>query len=227
MIRETLYSIKEYLEKKMDGEATVELDMLRKEADAKEHDIIITLLHIEEETSRKSQSFYWPVAADDPADGQNGSKKYADRVIKSPDVDLNLEILISSHASNYESALKQISNVISIMNSIKTASKPEKIADDLFNRIKSLNISLVNKTFEQHLSMWQTIGSPIVPSVVYKVRTLTIAGLPDTDAIKAVRKVNVETGRMDIKGEKPVTFSAEQETSGSIATKEEQASTDM
>lgn len=221
MIRETLYSLKDYLEKKMGGNATVELDMLRKEPDTQEHDIIITLLHIEEETSRKSQSFYWPAP---PSDGQSGSKTHADKVIKSPDVDLNLEILISSHASKYESALKQISSVISIMNSIKTAPRPENMSDKTFAVIKSLNISLVNKTFEQHLSMWQTLGGSIVPSVVYKVRAITIVGLSDTAVIKSVEEVLPEPGSMDRKGEKPVTYVKEKPQESAVTEKKKKTS---
>lgn len=133
--------------------------------------------------------------------------------MKSPDVDINLTILISSQASQYETALKQISEVISIMNSIKTAPKPAKLSDETFEAVRSVNISLQNMSFDQNLSLWQTLGSGMVPSLVYKVRMLTVQGIPEADVIKNIDKVIIEPGGMDRQGEEPESLPFEKKKS--------------
>ena len=180
-INDILVSLKEYLGYKLKSkDVSVVLDSVKKDKETGEGDLVITLLRIEEETSRKPQNVYVRI------------DKGVERPI-SPDLAINLEVLISAPTAKYETALILISEVISILNSIKTISKPKKMTDEKFKLLDSMNISLMGMTFDQMLSMWQTLGGTLVPSVAYKIRMVTIPGLTDAEDAKVVKEVDVKT----------------------------------
>ena len=195
---EILEAIRSFLEFAMkeeisDSHLNVVLNSVKREKGTEEEDVVITLLRIEEETSRKSQSTYYREDWDEQNPGK--SRVYP----TSPDIDINLEILISSHAGKYEYALSQISTVIRLLNSIKTAIMPKGMNEADFSTLRSLSISMMPMSFDQHLSMWQTLGGELVPSVAYKVRMITLAGIPVKKAgpLIYMQPTVVETGDMD------------------------------
>ena len=197
IIKDILHSIKEYLSCNMEDRLNIVLNSVKKDKGAEEEDIVITLLRIEQETSRKPQNTYYTEV------WENDKKRV---LPTSPDLDINLEVLISSHASNYESSLIQISDVVSLLNSVKTATKPLKMDKDAFELLRSLSVSIMNMTFEQHLSMWQTLGGNLVPSVAYKIRMVTISGTPQKEPAPIVQETVVEPGTMDTRGIQPVSL---------------------
>lgn len=142
---------------------SIKLAPIKKDGQENEEDITITLLRIEEETSRKPQSVYHYVKEDD-------------KLIKkaNPDVCLNLYILIVSHAHDYETALLEISKVIYWMNSFQS---------------KDCIVELQTLTAEQNNSLWQTLGIEIKPAVVYKVRMVTISAETLEKPVDAVSTV--------------------------------------
>lgn len=187
MISDILVALQKYLacmmQDAMRKPIKVSLDCVSRDKETVSGSLVITLLRIEEETSRKSQHYY--VAKEDA------------RHPKSPDIDLNLEILVSSPAEPYETSLQLISNVISAINSIRTVRKPEGLSDDSFQMIRSVNLSLEGLSFDQNLGMWQTLGGTLVPSVVYKIRTLTVEGVLDASDLRVVEQVSVEPAIID------------------------------
>lgn len=188
IIKDILHAIKEYLSYNMEDRLNIVLNSVKKEKGAEEEDVVITLLRIEQETSRKPQNTFY----------LEGGEKDRKRLLPtSPDIDINLEVLISSHASNYESSLIQISDVIRLMNSIKTAAKPARMDMTAFDLLRSLSVSMMNMSFDQHLSMWQTLGGNLVPSVAYKVRMVTIAGIPQTKPAPLVKETVIEPGDLE------------------------------
>ncbi len=193
MIKETLLLVKDYLECSLDKECTVKLRPVPDQEEAQESNMLITitLLRIEEETSRKPAvtSRYISVMDD------KGNPRRMVTNKKSPDVDINLEILISARAKEYETALGHISKVISAMNSIQTVPKPKGMKAD-FKALQSLNISILNLPLEQQFSMWQTLHRKLMPSVAYKLRMLTVPGEIEQDTAEIVKIVEVERGRM-------------------------------
>ncbi len=182
----TLTHIKEYLEDCFSPERarTVFVDKekivlapIEKEGQGEGEDIVITLLRIEEETSRKQQSpFRYAV------DERDGKKKVVSKNVN-PDVCLNLYVLITSHAQKYDTALAQISDVIYWMNNINYKDNSNEISAN------SLQVELQSLTSEQHNSMWQTLGGKMVPSVVYKVRMVTIAAAESTEKVVPVKDI--------------------------------------
>ena len=182
----TLTHIKKYLEYCFSPERarTVFVDKekivlapIEKEGQGEGEDIVITLLRIEEETSRKQQSpFRYAV------DERDGKKKVVSKNVN-PDVCLNLYVLITSHAQKYDTALAQISDVIYWMNNINYRDDSNEISAN------GLHVELQSLTTEQHNSMWQTLGGKMVPSVVYKVRMVTITAAESTEKVVPLKDI--------------------------------------
>lgn len=171
----TLNTIKTFLRDKFkgigDNECTVEIGPIEKEGQV-EKNLLITLVRAEEETSVKKQTAFHRIS--------ETSGYYAN-----PDVCLNLYILISSHAS-YDIALRQINNTIYFLNSIY------RDDDSISDEMKALSIELQSPTAEQWNSMWQTLGGKVVPSVLYKVRMITIKAIESDKEVHFVEQVIVD-----------------------------------
>lgn len=162
------------------GEITI--DGIRKDNDNSSSegyrgDIIITLLRIEEETSHKPQNVYY-------TPDTNDKQKKAKRM--NPDVCLNLYVLISSHAKRHIDAISEISDVIYWMNNLSTI----EVTDDDANTKENLIIELQTLSAEQQNSMWQTLGGNVVPSVVYKIRMVTVSSEVRDENVAVVQEVN-------------------------------------
>ncbi len=172
----TLNTIKTYLQDKFDhlpnNECTVELGLIEKDGQD-EKGLLITLVRTEEETSVKQPNAQLRM-------NNEGNKRY----YANPDVRLNLYILISSHTS-YPLALQQISDTIYYLNSIH----PDDTS--ISQEIRRLSIELQSPTAEQWNSMWQTLGGKVVPSVLYKVRLITISSASSGREAKFVEHVLV------------------------------------
>lgn len=181
MLKQTLEAIQSYLLEKMYPSSEYQLngiylDAIQKDVSQKEG-LCITLLHVEEETSRKQQSpFRYAM------DERDGKKKVVSKNVN-PDVCLNLYVLITSHAQDYGTSLAQISDVIYWMNNINYRDDSNEISAN------GLHVELQSLTTEQHNSMWQTLGGKMVPSVVYKVRMVTIAAAESTEEVVPVKNV--------------------------------------
>ncbi len=175
MIESTLENIRKYLELKFEeagkGAWKVYLGAIDKN-DAMESGLYITLLRIEEETSIKQQSGFHRVTEEEGY--------YAN-----PDIYVNLYIVISAHAENYNTGLMQISSTISLLNSRHDFAEKATRSDEetknsqeknkIHESVKSLALELQSLNAEQNNSMWQTLGSKVVPAVCYKVRMITIS----------------------------------------------------
>ncbi len=120
--------------------------------------VIITLVNIEEDRISKNP---------------NGIYRQVDKVIKSnPKILLNLYVLFSSTLA-YTVALSRISNVIQCFQSnnfFTTASFPS-----LDPKIEKLHLELYTMNFEQVNHLWSTLGGKYLPSVLYKMKLVTIA----------------------------------------------------
>lgn len=180
MINKILHVLQEFLKETLGNEYTVLLDAIDDQDDGKERDVVITLIRIEEETSRKAMNTFTVI-------NNLGYKT-------SPDLALNLDILISSQSPIYETALKHISTVVSLMNSIQTLSKPSGMSEESFSVLRSLNVSILNLSLDQSLNMWQTLRGKLMPAVAYKVRMLTIPGVVDEKSETPVQEFYLEKG---------------------------------
>lgn len=186
MLKSTLENIRQYLEKKIEkagySDIKVKLDSITKDGD--NSGLYLSLLRIEEETSIKPQTVYRY------QDGKTAGK------VTNPDICLNLFVLVSAFTKDYGTGLQLISDVIywinTIDHSVTEVSTPSDSDDNSYKSkipsVSELSIELQSMNMEQTNSLWQTIGTKIVPAVVYKIRMLRIAE-PSSANVHAVYKV--------------------------------------
>lgn len=94
--------------------------------------------------------------------------------IQKPEIRLNLFILFTAYfPSDYNEALKMISLVITFFqkkNKFTPANTP-----DLDSGLKNLTMEMVTLNMEQQNHLWASLGAKYIPSVLYKMRLVTIA----------------------------------------------------
>ena len=126
-----------------------------------ENKIVISVINLEHETTVKSLNNYVS------GDSNNYGKV-------SPPVYLNLYLLISANydSGNYIEALKMLSRVISIFqaNTYFTQQKNPEMQSPL----EKLTFEIFNLPINELSHIWSGIGAKYVPSIVYKVRMITI-----------------------------------------------------
>ena len=193
MVKRVLDAVAKYLTDNLPSEYTVDVAPVPKENSAEEREIVITLIRIEEETSRKAQYPYRTEMVWDETVLPDHIRKASYPI--QPPLSVNLEILISSHAKDYSRALSQISAVIDLMNSMKANIKFEKTLDGESEEIlDSINVSMMTLSLEQTLSLWQTLKGSVAPSVMYKLRMITVKWEKITEEEPPVRRVLSKPG---------------------------------
>lgn len=196
MIR-ALTKIKEYLGKELETQ-DVALCAINKDGAQEEGNIIITLVHIEEEASRKQQIPSFSI-------GNDGLK--TDRRYTQPEIALNLYVLISAHNDKYDAAITNISKVIHAFqkqNIFEYPSLSNKNEND------SIRMTLHPFTLEQNINLWQSIGYKMMPSVMYKVSLILVQdseSQPDANVEKVITNYpNQVTSSMTYNKEKDGEF---------------------
>lgn len=126
-----------------------------------ENKIIISVINLEHETTVNSPGSY-------VGGGNNNFGKV------SPPVYLNLYLLISANydSGNYVEALKMLSSVIGVFqaNTYFTQQKNP----DMPRPLEKLTFEIFNLPINELSHIWSGIGAKYVPSIIYKVRTITI-----------------------------------------------------
>lgn len=103
---------------------------------------------------------------------------------RNPDIYLNLYILISANFNasdteapklDYLEGLKKLSQVISFLQSKNVFTQSNSpLLTTIDKKIQKLTVELFSFNFEQMNHFWSIIGHSYLPSVLYKVRMLTI-----------------------------------------------------
>jgi hypothetical protein len=98
-----------------------------------------------------------------------------------PPIKMNAYVLFSSPRIDYSSALQDISTVMLFFQKhpLFTPEEFPNLNDDAkpnkpWRRIAELAFQLHTLTFEQHSYVWSVLGSKYVPSVLYKMRFVTV-----------------------------------------------------
>ena len=148
--------------------------------------VTIMLVNVEEERREGKQAYYAPT--DD--------KKF---LRLNPPVEIDLFILFVANNSDYPTALRDLSDVIeffqshSVFDSQKYPSLNAKVADPTnkpWQLIDRLSFKLVSLTFEQQNNLWGMLSSKYIPSVVYRVKMLTVFETKSDDKVAAVSELN-------------------------------------
>jgi hypothetical protein len=120
--------------------------------------VILSLVNVEEDRVAKQQENF--VRTD-------VSARY-----KNPQLYLNLYILFSANRTGYPDALQHLSYILQFFqfqHVFTPITHP-----DLDRRIQKLIVDLCTLNFEQVNHLWSTLGGKYIPSVLYKVRQITI-----------------------------------------------------
>jgi hypothetical protein len=124
---------------------------------------ILTLVNIEEDRVSKSPENF---------------RRDGDKIIyKNPKLYLNLYCLFSVNHSTYDTSLQYLSLTLQFFqyrNVINHANSPSSGSIKLDEKIEKLVFDMISMNFEQVNHLWGTLGGKYLPSVLYKVRLVTI-----------------------------------------------------
>jgi hypothetical protein len=145
---------------------------------------MISLVNIEEDRVSKQQ--------------ENYVKTDVSTKFKSPPLFLNLYLLISINRNNYAQSLTWLGHIMQFFqfqNVFTPVSHPA-----LDPKIQKLIVELYSLNFEQINHLWSTLGGKYLPSVLYKVRQVTL----DEDLVQSESGFIKEIG-INEKLKQPVT----------------------
>jgi hypothetical protein len=137
--------------------------------------VIVTLVNIEAERSKSNTGTY-------KSNSSGGFTKM------NPAVDINIYILFSAYFSseNYVEGLKFISSVIAFFQSrqgiFSTQNTPA-----LNGIIEKLSAEMVSTELNNQSTIWTGIGAKYLPSVLYRIKTLSIEHQLPTAEIAAIK----------------------------------------
>ena len=142
---------------------------------------ILTLVNLEEERIAKSPNNF--VRVNDKVEYRN------------PKILLNLYCLFSVNHSSYDTALQYLSLIIQFFqyrNFIDHKNTPPDNGLALDHKVDKLIFDMVSMNSEQVNHLWATLGGKYLPSVLYKVRMVTIED--DTPGLEeqAISKLSID-----------------------------------
>jgi len=110
-----------------------------------------------------------------------------------PPISLNLHVLLSAHfrsANNYKEALKSLSLIIAFFQG-KQVFTPEN-TPGLPAGIEKISSELVNLDMRELSNFWTAVGSKHLPSVIYKLRMISISEEMILEEIPEIRGLDTE-----------------------------------
>jgi len=143
-------------------------EILASNSHGSEKDIIISLINIEE--NRISR------------DPQNYVRTDTGISMKNPAIHLNLTLLFTSVKldTGYQVALQNIQRVIEFFQKKYVFDHSNTVGLD--NGIEKLILEMMSLNLEQLHQLWSMLGGKYHPSVVYKMRMITIDSVSDINA---------------------------------------------
>ena len=91
--------------------------------------------------------------------------------------------------NDYAEALKQISHLITLFQG-KNVFEKEDFPSDI--NLESLIIEFYSLSLEQNNNMWQTLGSKLVPSALYKIKLISIQDNKKLGDVGEVRGIAID-----------------------------------
>ena len=108
---------------------------------------------------------------------------------QSPELRLNLFVLFTAHFNDYKTSLLFISGLIRFFQA-KPVLTPEN-APELTGGIDRLVAELQPLNFEQQNNLWGALGAKYLPSVLYKVRAVSIQEGLARDQQESITTINI------------------------------------
>ncbi len=149
--------------------------------------ITMMLVSLEEERLIGKQPYYAPL---------NDREK----IQLNPPVEINLQVLFIAHNSHYETALRDISQVISFFQSntvFQESTYPALNAEagdsskKPWQTIERLALAIKNLSLEQQNNLWSMLGPKYIPSILYSVRMLTVFDRSARRIAPLIHEINV------------------------------------
>jgi len=142
----------------------------------------ITLVSMEEERVVKSQ---------------NNTVKTSEGKIayQNPELKLNLFILIAAYFKDYKTGLKFLSGAIRCFQSKYVFTPQNTPAMD--SKIQKLIVEMHSTGFESQNYLWGSLGAKYLPSVLYKVRMLTIQEALQNFEAEPITSINISQTRIN------------------------------
>jgi len=125
--------------------------------------IVITLINVEEEKVLKNTPVYRIIDTE--------------TIYRNPPLFMNLYILICSTSTAYDNALILLSRVLQFFQGQKVFTQqnsPQNNQPGLGIENFKLIFDLYSPTFEETNFLWSTLGGKQLPSLIYKVRLITL-----------------------------------------------------
>ncbi|MCH7772326.1 MAG: DUF4255 domain-containing protein [Bacteroidetes bacterium] len=141
-----------------------------------DNSLAITLVNVEEERILKSQNTVSILP--------NGNVSKVN-----PEIKLNLFILVSANYQNYNTALQYLSAVVRCFQANNVFTK-EKVPG-MDPSIEKLLVELYTLNFEQQNHLWGALGAKYMPSVLYRVRLITIQEAIQSAEQKPIKKIHI------------------------------------
>lgn len=118
---------------------------------------------------------------------------------KNPKIYLNLYCLFAASNKDYEKALGQISLIIQFFQYYNVITHKTNPSDDpkLASNVDKLIFDLITLNFEHMNHLWGTLGGKYLPSVLYKMRLITIADDTPKAETKPILKIRIEDSPMN------------------------------
>ena len=150
----------------------------------------VSLINIEEDRVIKDQQI--------SVINNSGNVEY-----RNPEIKLNLYILISANfqdkmehdsSDDYVEGLKQLSHIISFFQAKNVFTQSNSPALATYDSgIKKLVVELYSYSFEQLYNFWSVLGTHYLPSVLYKVREITIQEKAIQNSALPIEKIKINT----------------------------------
>lgn len=150
----------------------------------------VSLINIEEERVYKDQR--------SSLINDQGNVEYLN-----PEIKLNLYVLISANfqdndlndsSDDYVEGLKQLSHIISFFQAKNVFTPDNSPTLSSFDpNLKKLVVELYSYSFEQLYNFWSVVGTSYLPSVLYKVRTISFQEREFFDSAIPIEKIGIDS----------------------------------
>jgi|SRR6185369_12907524 len=181
MIDSALKFLKDFLTQEIVNPTTV-LGNITKDDDIEKNKIHLSLIHVEEEKVLKEVVHQRRVNVND---------NFYTTI--NPEIHLNLYVLVTYQYSgkNYEEALKQLTNVVTVLQGKYVFTKPDFMNKPAYESLQQIVVDLFTQTIDQNSNMWQALGEKLSPSLLYKVRVVGVQANRALDSTQEIRAIGV------------------------------------
>lgn len=141
--------------------------------------VVITLINLEQETSKQ---FYGGQSWSSSNNGQ------INQVL--PSVHFNLDVLFTANFDNYDESLKFLTATVGFIQPSTYFNR--KNQPSLPEGITALKFEIENSPYEKTHNLWSALGAKYQPSIIYKVRHVTVQENQTQGTVASVQETSSE-----------------------------------